>query len=126
MRKEGGGLARHSIEDTSWKEARIINAARKLQQRKVLKGIVLPREKHKGKRELNSFEKLEHWKPLLNRFFDLEKENVPTTVLGLTKIRPRADMNHNISPCCSDLKKDSKTIQKVVKSIEEREFEVNN
>ena len=47
---------------------------RGLKQRKVLEVIESLRQKHRGMRVLNNFDHVETWKPVLNSFFDREKD----------------------------------------------------
>ena len=61
MRKEDGGLARHTMECKSgvdWGNAEIIG--RRLKQRKVLEGIKSLRQRHRGLRVLNNLTMLKH------------------------------------------------------------------
>ena len=75
--KEDGGLARHTMDCQSgvdWGNAEIVARERGLKQRKVLEGIESLRHKDRGMRLLNNFDHVETWKPVLNSFFDREKD----------------------------------------------------
>ena len=72
MGKEDGGLARHTMECQSgvdWGNAdlEIVARERGLKQRKVLEGIESLRQRS------NNFDHVDTWKPILNSFFDREK-----------------------------------------------------
>ena len=77
MKKENGGLARHTMECQSgvdWGNAEIVAREKGLKQRKVVEGIEsLHRQRHYGMRGLNNFDHVDRWKPILNTFFDREK-----------------------------------------------------
>ena len=71
MRKEDGGLARHTVECQSgvdWGNAEIVARERGLKQKKVFKGIESLRQKHRGMKVLNNFNHVETRKPVLNSF----------------------------------------------------------
>jgi hypothetical protein len=73
MGKEGGGLARHSVDCESgidWDKARVIRTENGLKQRKVRKGIESLRERYNGYMVLNNLEQLVMWRPLLNKYFN--------------------------------------------------------
>ena len=75
-RKEAGGLARHTTEcqsDVDWGNAEIVARERGLKQRKVLEGIESLRQRYYGMRVLNNFDHVDTWKPILNSFFDHER-----------------------------------------------------
>ena len=75
MKKEDGGLARHSVDCLSgvdWEKTRVVTNESGLRQRKVKEGIESLREIHYGTKVLNSFESLTTWRPILNRYFDNE------------------------------------------------------
>ena len=77
MGKEDGGLARHTVECQSgvdWGNAEIVAREKGLKKRKVLEGIESLRQKHREMRVLNNFDHVETWKPVLNSFFDREKD----------------------------------------------------
>ena len=76
MGKEDGGLARHTTEcqsDVDWGNAEIVARERGLKQRKILEGIESVRQRNYGMRVLNNFDHVDPWKPILNSFFDRER-----------------------------------------------------
>ena len=76
MGKEDGGLARHTTEcqsDVDWGNAEIVARERGLKQRKILEGIESLRQRNYGMRVLNNFDHVDPWKPILNSFFDRER-----------------------------------------------------
>ena len=78
MRKEDGGLARHSVECTTGidcENAHILGVENRLRQRKVREGIESLRTIHSRKKVLNSFESLMPWRPLLGKYFDRDNVN---------------------------------------------------
>ena len=76
MGKEDGGLARHTMECQSgvdWGNTEIVARERGLKERKVLEGIESLGQRNYRMRVLNSFDHVATWKPILNSFFDREK-----------------------------------------------------
>ena len=76
MGKEDGGLARHTTEcqsDVDWGNAEIVARERGLKQRKILEGSESLRQRNYGMRVLNNFDHVDPWKPILNSFFDRER-----------------------------------------------------
>ena len=77
MGKEDGGLARHTVDcqsEVHWENAEIVARERGLKQRKVIHGIESLRQKYRGMRVLNNFDRVETWKPILDSFFDRRKD----------------------------------------------------
>ena len=69
MRKEDGGLARHSVEclsEVDWQNTKIVSKECTLRQRKVKEEIDSLREMHCGKKVLNSFLSFTVWRPILD------------------------------------------------------------
>ena len=60
-----------------------------LKQRKVLEGIESLRQKHRGMRVLNNFDHVETWKPVLNSFFDREKDGSRQLIIAKVKVLHR-------------------------------------
>ena len=69
IKKEDGGLARHSLEcvsEVDWENTKVVVKKCGLRPRKVKEGIESLRERHCGTKVLNSFESLTIWRPILD------------------------------------------------------------
>ena len=89
---KAGGLARHTVECQSgvdWGNAEIVARERGLKQRKVFEEIESLRQKHRGMRVLNNFDHVETWKPVLNSFFDREKDCSRQSIIAKVKVLHR-------------------------------------
>ena len=76
---------------------------RGLKQRKVLEGIESLRQKHRGMKVLNNFDHVETWKPILNSFFDREKDFSGQLIITKVKVldRPQTEFpaHFHITSC---------------------------
>ena len=76
MGKEDGGLARHTTEcqsDVDWGNTDIVEREKGLKQRKIREGIESLRQRYYGMKSLNNFDNVDSWKPILNSFFDRQR-----------------------------------------------------
>ena len=73
MNDGDGGLAKHASicpHGIDWEGSKIVGKEQKWSQRKYLEGIESLRQKNRGITPLNSYNKLEHWQPVLYKFFE--------------------------------------------------------